>query len=58
MYPKSLLGLIECYTLAIPFFGNALIGDLIYSMILFLGYSLAFSNIFELNIAGNTKINQ
>ena len=58
MYPKSLLGLIECYTLAIPFFGNALIGDLIYSMVLFLGYSLAFSNIFELNTAGNTKINQ
>ena len=58
MYPKSLLGLIECYTLAIPFFGNALIGDLIYSMVLFLSYSLVFSNIFELNTAGNTKINQ
>jgi len=58
MYPKSLLGLIECYTLAIPFFGNALIGDLIYSTVLFSGYSLVFSNIFELNTAGNTKINQ
>ena len=58
MYPKSLLGLIECYTLAIPFFGNALIGDLIYSVALFTGYSLVFSNRFELNTAGNTKINQ
>ena len=58
MYPKSLLGLIECYTLAIPFFGNALIGDLIYSVVLFASYSLVFSNRFELNTAGNTKINQ
>ena len=58
MYPKSLLGLIECYTLAIPFFGNALIGDLIYSVALFTSYSLVFSNRFELNTAGNTKINQ
>ena len=55
MYPKSLLGLIECYTLAIPFFGNALIGDLIYSVVLFTSYSLVFSNRFELNTAGNTK---
>ena len=55
MYPKSLLGLIECYTLAIPFFGNALIGDLIYSVALFTSYSLVFSNRFELNTVGNTK---
>ncbi len=57
MYPKSLFGLIECYTLAIPFFGNALIGDLIYSVVLFTSYSLVFSNRFELNTVGNTKIN-
>ena len=55
MYPKSLLGLIECYTLAIPFFGNALIGDIVYSVVLFTSYSLVFSNRFELNTAGNTK---
>tara|TARA_B100000427_G_scaffold246308_1_gene209338 strand:- start:15 stop:584 length:570 start_codon:yes stop_codon:yes gene_type:complete len=58
IYPKSLLGLVECYTLAVPFFGNALIGDLIYSVVLFTSYSLVFSNRFELNTAGNTKINQ
>ena len=58
MYPKSLLGLIECYTLAIPFFGNALIGDIVYSVVLFTSYSLVFSNRFELNTAGNTKISQ
>ena len=43
MYPKSLFGLIECYTLALPFFGNSLIGDLVYCTILFSSYSLAFS---------------
>ena len=35
MFPKSLFGLIECYTFALPFFGNALVGDLVYCTILF-----------------------
>ena len=43
MYPKSLFGLIECYTLALPFFGNSLVGDLVYCTVLFTSYSLAFS---------------
>ena len=43
MFPKSLFGLIECYTFALPFFGNALVGDLVYCTILFTSYSLAFS---------------
>ena len=43
MFPKSLFGLIECYTFALPFFGNALVGDLVYCTILFASYSLAFS---------------
>ena len=30
-YPKSLNGLLECYTLAIPFFRNSLIGDFVFS---------------------------
>ena len=37
-YPKSLTGLIECYTLAIPFFRNSLIGDFVYSGILYFGF--------------------
>ena len=28
-YEKSFFGLIECYTLAIPFFGNTLLGTLV-----------------------------
>ena len=37
-YPKTLEGLVECYTLAIPFFRNSLIGDFVYSGILYFGY--------------------
>ena len=37
-YPKSLAGLVECYTLAIPFFRNSLIGDFVYSGILYFGF--------------------
>ena len=34
-YPGTWQGLIECYTLAIPFFRNTIAGDLIYTMVLF-----------------------
>ena len=37
-YPKSLNGLLECYTLAIPFFRNSLIGDFVFSGILYYGF--------------------
>lgn len=40
MYPKTLDGLIACYTAAIPFFRNALAGDLLYSAVLFGGFAL------------------
>ena len=43
MFPKSLFGFIACYTAALPYFGNALVGDLVYCTILFTSYSLAFS---------------
>ena len=39
-YPKTLEGLVECYTLAIPFFRNSLIGDFVYSGILYYGYQI------------------
>jgi len=35
MYPKSLAGLAECFTMALPFFRNSLLGDLFYSAVLF-----------------------
>ena len=35
MYPKTLAGLIECYIMAIPFFGNTAFSALIYSSVMF-----------------------
>jgi uncharacterized protein DUF6580 len=35
LYPMSLAGLIECYVMAIPFYGNTLLGDLFYVVVLF-----------------------
>jgi hypothetical protein len=37
-YPKTMNGLLECYTLAIPFFRNSLIGDFLFSAILYFGF--------------------
>lgn len=39
-YPHTLNGLIECYTLAVPFFRNTILGDLGYTVILFGGFEL------------------
>ena len=51
MYTKSFLGLIQCYTLAIPFFGGSIIGDLVYSTVLFSSYSVVFSeNLFAVKL--------
>lgn len=43
MYAKTLIGLTQCYSLALPFYGTSLMGDLIYSAILFGAYQLVFS---------------
>ncbi|MBE37664.1 MAG: hypothetical protein CMP50_03300 [Flavobacteriales bacterium] len=45
LYPKSIIGLIECYTLAIPFFLNTIIGNIIYSLIMFYGFNAIKSKI-------------
>jgi len=37
-YPKTATGLLECYTLAIPFFRYALLGDLFYSAMMYFGF--------------------
>ena len=42
LYPKTLAGLIECYTLAIPFFRNTVFGDVLYTGILFGLFELVF----------------
>jgi hypothetical protein len=35
MYPKNLSGLVECFTAAIPFFKNSLVGDLVFCGLMF-----------------------
>ncbi len=40
-YPKTIEGLIACFTLAIPFFVTSLLGDVIYSIVLVYGFSVA-----------------
>lgn len=37
-YPLTIEGIIACYTAAIPFFRNALLGDLFYAAILFYSF--------------------
>ena len=44
MYDKTLPGLVECYTLAIPFFRNTILGDVFYSLLLFGLYQLYTSS--------------
>lgn len=46
MYTKDLIGLVTCYTLAIPFFKNALLGDFFYTGSLF-GISFIFKHNFS-----------
>ena len=52
-YPKSFSGLIECYTMAIPFFKNTLLGDLFYVTLFFGIYELA-----EVLIAKKFKVTE
>ena len=44
-YPNNIKGLIECYTLAIPFYRNSLLGDLFYSGVLYYSYNLINSKL-------------
>jgi uncharacterized protein DUF6580 len=39
-YPQTLLGLVDCYVAAIPFFQNTLAGDLFFAALLFGGFAL------------------
>ncbi len=40
MYPKNFQGLIESYTMALPFFRNTLLGDIFYSVLLIGGFEM------------------
>ncbi len=40
LYPRTPAGLLECYALALPFFGNTILGDAFCTGALFCGYAL------------------
>jgi hypothetical protein len=40
-YPRTVEGLVQCYVMAIPFFGSTLLGDLFYAVVLFGLYEAA-----------------
>jgi hypothetical protein len=44
LYPRNALGLAACYTAALPFFRNALLGDLVYTAFLFSFFAWASKN--------------
>lgn len=44
-YAKTFFGLIQCYTMALPFFRNTLLGDLFYTIVFFGAYELALAAI-------------
>lgn len=50
-YPTNIQGLIACYSAAIPFFHMTVIGDLVYSGLLFGTYELASRRVNELKTA-------
>lgn len=45
LYPHTWEGIMASYTAGIPFFRNAVIGDLIYTLILFGSYELVFKKV-------------
>ncbi|MCS6983595.1 MAG: hypothetical protein NZM25_00520 [Leptospiraceae bacterium] len=44
LYPLTLEGLVQCYIAALPFFRNALLGDLTYGALLFGAVGLAYKS--------------
>ena len=51
VYPKTLAGLIACYTAAIPFFWNTLLGNVFFVGVLFGGYEWARRRNFQFSIS-------
>jgi len=57
-YPMSFSGLVECYTMGIPFLKNTIIGDLLFSGVIFGGFTIAqtqFSVLKEITIPVENK---
>ncbi len=48
LYPRTLAGLVVCFTAAVPFFRNSLIGDMAFTAILFGGFALLENSVISL----------
>ncbi len=48
MYPKTILGLVDCYVAGIPFFRNTMVGDLLYVGVFFGSYRVILNSIQDL----------
>ncbi|MBI5326062.1 MAG: hypothetical protein HZB41_12450 [Ignavibacteriae bacterium] len=53
LYPQTYVGLINCYTMAIPFFRNSIIGDLTYCTVMFGGFVLLEKYVPKFRLAEN-----
>lgn len=51
MYPPTFSGLMTCYTVGIPFFHNTILGDLVYTGVLFGAFELCVRKIPQLRAA-------
>lgn len=58
MYAMNLEGLIQCYVNAVPFFRNMLVGDLIYSGLLFGLYAFVVYGVKTLRSANQVQVIQ
>ena len=54
IYQFNFSGLIECYVMAIPFYGNSLVGELFYTFVLFGAYYF-FNSMLRQNSNANLK---
>lgn len=59
IYPKNLMGLLSCYTVALPFLRNAILGNLVWMVIIFSLYHKIEKSIFvkQAALRTNTSIN-
>ena len=55
LYVKSAEGLMQAYVAGIPFFQNSLLGNTVYTIVIFGGYRLLQSNVAALNESAQNK---
>ena len=46
-YPRTMAGLVNCYVMAVPFLRNTMVGNLVFSVVLFGSYEMARRGIRE-----------